>query len=547
VADPAYRAKLRSRPAPASEDSAPADPFEPTVVLTPVAAKPQTSAKTAADEPRKLPGKLLLAGRALVTMAAVAALVVTGGAWGYIRASEASFTQVGALDESSDDITDVAGQYGDENYLIVGTDTRAGASGLIGAGTEEDAAGARADTVMLVHVPADRRRVVAVSFPRDLDVERPECDWWDNDTATYTDEVAYAADSDKLNATYALGGPRCLVKVIQRLSGLKINHFVGIDFAGFEAMVNEIGGVTICSPTPLEDGMLGTILPNAGTQTLDGRTALNFVRARYVEAEGTGDYGRITRQQRFLSALLRGALSNNVLLNPGKLNGFINAFTSATFVENIDTKSLMTLGQSLQDVDAGAVSFITVPTAGTNEWGNEIPRLDDIEAIFQAIIDDQPLPGEKLADPPPPLPTESGPTMVEALDPSVVSLSIANASGVTGAASAAADEMAAHDFQIVSTNTYDEFVSDTVVRYAPGYEAEAATVASAVPGAILESVPGQGETVELIIGTDIGVTVTAPAAVGSQLDATPSRVGKPEVLEMPEDLEIVNAGDVSCA
>ena len=84
------------------------------------------------------------------------------------------------------------------------------------------------------------------------------------------------ADGDKLNATYALGGPKCLVKVIQKMSGLKIGHFVGMDFAGFESMVNEIGGVKVCTTQPLEDGVLGTVLPQAGTQMLDGKTALNY-------------------------------------------------------------------------------------------------------------------------------------------------------------------------------------------------------------------------------------------------------------------------------
>ena len=107
----------------------------------------------------------------------------------------------------------------------------------------------------------------------------------------------------------------------------------------------------------------------------------------------TATTGASPRQQKFLSALLRSALSNQVLLNPSKLNGFINAFTSDTFVENIDTKSLVTLGRSLQNVDAGAVTFLTVPTDGTNDWGNEIPRTDEIKSLFQAIIDDDPASG----------------------------------------------------------------------------------------------------------------------------------------------------------
>ncbi|MFZ2175507.1 MAG: LCP family protein [Rhodococcus sp. (in: high G+C Gram-positive bacteria)] len=493
--------------------------------------------------------RLRAAGRAFVALAAVIALAATGIVWGYLRSTENRFAQIAALDTESTDIVDAGGQTGDETYLIVGTDTRAGASGEVGAGTVEDAEGARADTVMLVNIPADRSRVVAVSFPRDLDVERPVCRGWDNDTGTYTEETYPAADGDKLNATYALGGPKCLVKVIQKLSGLKIGHFVGMDFAGFESMVNEIGGVEVCTTQPLEDYILGTVLAQAGTQTLDGKTALNYVRARHVEAEGNGDYGRINRQQRFLSALLRGALSGQVLLNPGKLNGFINAFTRETFVENIDTKSLVTLGRSLQNVDAGAVTFLTVPTAGTTDWGNEIPRTDDIEAIFRAIIDDAPLPGEKRAEPvagstPPPAP--EAPRSLPAVDPSSVSLQVSNASGVSGLAATTADALAAAGFQIYSVGNYTGTSTETVVRFSPGEEAEAATAASTIPGAILESTSGLGAVIEVVIGSDFDGTVNTPSPVDTLLDVSDVRAGEAEAIEIPKDLAVVNAGDTSC-
>ncbi|MFD4367213.1 LCP family protein [Rhodococcus sp. NPDC058521] len=497
--------------------------------------------------------RLRLAGRTSVAFVAVLALLGTGVVWGYLRSTEGKFEQIAALDTESSDIVDAGGQLGDETYLIVGTDTRAGASGELGAGTVDDAEGARADTVMVVNVPADRSRVVAVSFPRDLDVERPVCQGWDNAAGDYTDETYPAADGDKLNATYALGGPKCLVKTIQKLSGLKIGHFVGMDFAGFEAMVDEIGGVNICNTQPLEDYVLGPILPTTGPQRLDGRTALNYVRARHVEAEGNGDYGRINRQQRFLSALLRGALSNKVLLNPSKLNGFINAFTRDTFVENIDTKSLLTLGRSLQNVDAGAVTFLTVPTAGTTDWGNEIPREDDIKAIFQAVIDDEPLPGEERSEPVKPTGEEKpaeekppAPKTVSAADPSTVSVQVSNASGVSGVAADTADNLGLHGFQIISVGNYTETSASTVVRFSPGSEAEAATVASSIPGAILESAQGLGGTVEVVIGANYSGTVSYPADPGTELDATPDRVGKAEVAEIPEDLAVVNAGDASC-
>ena len=493
--------------------------------------------------------KALVVGRSMVAFVAVMALLATGTVWGYLRSAEGRFSQIAALDTDSADIVDPGGQMGDENYLIVGTDTRAGASGAIGAGTVEDAEGARSDTVMLVHVPADRSRVVAVSFPRDLDVERPVCQAWDNDTGTYTDETYPAADGDKLNATYALGGPKCLVKVIQKMSGLQIKHFVGMDFAGFESMVDTVGGVNVCIPQPLIDGELGNVLPVAGNQTLDGRKALDYVRARHVEAEGNGDYGRIKRQQLFLSALLREAMSSKVLFDPGKLNGFINAFTRATFVEGVDTRSLLTLGQSLRNVDAGAVTFITVPTAGTNDWGNEIPRLDDIKAIFQAIIDDQPLPGEERTsgDKKETTPAPAPDITELASAPEELSVQVSNGSGVSGLAAGTADRLAAYGFGIYSVGNYSSTSRQTIVRFAPGLEAEAATLASAIPGAVLESTSGLGSIVEVVLGTEFDGTLTAPAAPGTPVDSGPTRISVEEDAELPADLAVTNATDNPCA
>ncbi|RVW07497.1 LytR family transcriptional regulator [Prescottella agglutinans] len=532
------------------DDDEPGNPdwVEEATTASPQAVGSPNQTRLAASKDRKR-RKLLMLGRSTVAFIAVMALVVTGGVWGYLRTTEGRFAQIAALDTDSADIIDPGGQTGDETYLIVGTDTRAGASGAVGAGTVEDAEGARSDTVMLVHVPADRSRVVAVSFPRDLDVERPECQGWDNQTGTYTDETYPAADGDKLNATYALGGPKCLVKVIQKISGVKIRHFVGMDFAGFESMVNGVGGVEVCVPQPLVDGELGTILPTAGTQTLDGKKALDYVRARHVEAEGNGDYGRIKRQQLFLSALLREAMSSKVLFDPGKLNSFINAFTQSTFVENIDTKSLITLGQSLRNVDAGAVTFITVPTAGTNDWGNEIPRLDDIKDIFRAIIDDEPLPGEKRTDdpkdtsttPPPPAPSQL------AVSPEEVSVQVSNGSGVSGLAATTADQFAAYGFQIYSVGNYSGTSSQTIVRFSPGLEAEAATVASSIPGAVLEQTSGLGTIVEVVLGSAFDRTLTAPAVAGSPLDVSSARIGEAEDVELPADLAVTNATDNPCA
>ncbi|KQU57056.1 LytR family transcriptional regulator [Rhodococcus sp. Leaf278] len=493
--------------------------------------------------------RLRMIGRSLVSVIAVLSVALTGVVWGYLRNTDQGFLQVAALDPDSTDVVDAAGQYGDETYLIVGTDTRTGASGEVGAGTVADAEGARSDTVMLVNIPADRSRVVAVSFPRDLDVTRPECEQFDNDTNTYTGEMFPEAYGDKLNATYALGGPKCLVKTIQKISGLRIGHFVGMDFAGFESMVDEVGGVEVCTAQPLFDYELGDVLPNPGTQRIDGRTALNYVRARNIESEGNGDYGRIKRQQRFLSSLLRSALSNQVLLDPGKLNGFVNAFTSDTFVENVKTQDLVTLGRSLQNVDAGAVTFLTIPTTGTNDYGNEIPNEDAIGAIFQAIIDDDPLPGEERADPV--APESSAPPAVPAapllaVEPGTVSLQVSNASDIAGMAQTASDELATYGFQILTVGNFSGSATQTVVRYSQDQEAAAATVASAIPGAAIELAPSLNNVVEVVLGSNYPGYTQSPTPFGTVVDATQVE-GSIENTPLPEDLSFTNAADDTCA
>ncbi|MET9488413.1 LCP family protein [Nocardia sp. NPDC006630] len=525
----------------------PATPPPATALPTPVGAKPLS--RLAAGRRRKS-RRLRLAGRSALALFAVIAMLITGGGWSYLRAKDNNFQQVSALEPDSPDVVDADGQTGDENFLIVGTDTRAGANSQLGAGTEDDAEGARSDTVMLVNIPANRARVVAVSFPRDLDVSRPVCEGWNNDKATYTGENFPSAIGDKLNATYALGGPKCLTKVITKLSGLKINHFVGIDFSGFESMVDVVGGVEVCTTKPLVDDILGTVLTTPGKQIINGSTALDYVRARHVQGEERSDYDRINRQQRFLSSLLRSALSSKVLFDPGKLNGFIDAFAQHSFMDNVSTKDLLMLGRSMQKVQAGAITFLTAPTAGTTTYGNEIPRESDIKAIFRAVIDDQPLPGEKKADPV--TTTSAAPVAAPklmAVDPSTVSLQVSNGSGVAGVASTAATKLANQSFQIYSTGNYADGTSPkTTVRYSTGHEAAAATVASSLPGATLEPASGLGSIVEVVLGTDYAGTVRAPTAFGQPLPDMPTDAGGASAapVTLPSDLEHVNAADDTC-
>lgn len=337
-------------------------------------------------------------GKALVATVACLVFLVTAAGWATTQWLDGQLRDVPALDPHSAAITDARAQRGDENVLLVGSDSRVGAQPGDGVGDTVEVEGARSDTVMVAHLPADRSRAVIVSFPRDLQIQRPRCDVWDPVSGSYTGRMDAGAGVAKLNTAYQVGGPLCVTKVVQRITGLAVTRFVDVDFHGFKSMVDAVGGVRICVERPLKDNQLGTIIPQQGYSTISGSTALNYVRARHVAGDPTSDYGRIARQHYFLSALVRQVLSPRVLLNPAKVRALITAVAGNTLGANIGASALLTLAQSVQGLDPANVTFVTVPTSGSaNEYGNEELRERNAAALFRAIIDGAPLPGEQLA------------------------------------------------------------------------------------------------------------------------------------------------------
>lgn len=533
---------------------------------------------------------MMVAGRSAAILIAVATLVLTGGAWQWESAKNKLMNTVAALDPDSRDIVDPNAQFGDENYLIVGVDSRIGANNEMGAGTVEDAEGARSDTVMLVNIPANRKRVVAVSFPRDLAITPMKCQAWDAETGkygpVYDKKTGELSDNErytgtKLNSAYAFGGPKCLVKVIQKMSGLSINRFMAIDFAGFSKMVDALGGVDVCSTTPLDDYELGTVLATAGRQKVDGHTALNYVRARQVTTEVNGDYGRIKRQQLFVSSLLRSLISSETLFSLSKLNNVVDMFIADTYVDNVKTKDLVDLGQSLQGISAGRITFVTVPTTGvTDADGNEEPRTSDIRALFDAIINDDPLPGENdqnetistvksdsggastLASA-----SATATATVDSSDastasltnplmqtehisevttsPSNVTVQVRNPTGVPGLADAATSTLQGLNFNTESPDNNLNPVATTTVRFSAGNEQAAATVAATFKNARLERVSGLGDLVEVVLGPDY-TSVGTPPPSGSTVHVDIVHTGSATPTPLPEDLTVTNAADITC-
>ncbi|ALG83763.1 LCP family protein [Gordonia phthalatica] len=494
-------------------------------------------------------------GRILLGLACLLSLVGTGYAWNMLRTVDGAWNVVQAIDPENASIRKPGDQNGDETYLIVGTDSRSGKNAKVGAGDADSVEGTRSDTVILVNIPADRSRVVAVSWPRDLAVSRPECKDWDNTERTYSGDLP-AADGVKLNSVYADGGPDCLVKTLTEISGLNINHFIAMDFSGFEHVVRAVGGVQVCSTVPLYDYELGTILRKAGHKKLTGRQALNYVRARHISVEGNGDYGRIKRQQLFMSSLLRATLSGDVLSNPSKLNKMISTFIKYSTVDNVDTASLIDLAESMQGMDAGRVTFLTIPTAGTTTDGenNEIPRTDDIDAIFNAIIDDKPLPGEKKSKP---KSTSTAPAKPKPAAPksdltaqylSNTSVRVLNGTAEKGLAGTVMEELARQGIDVSGVADSSEKRTDTVVRYGPGEQDSAATVAAMFPGAKIQQDNTVKVGVAVILGSDFGgvETMTSAPDAGTVLHVQqlPANVDNSN---LPNDLSVTNAGDTTCS
>ena len=300
--------------------------------------------------------------------------------WAYAK-YDGQITRVSVLQRHDRNIRDARKQLHAENFLIIGSDSRQGANARYG-----HAPGERSDTTIVVHLSADHRRATVVSIPRDAWVSIPDC-------RSRTGQPV-AAHDDLFNSAFSIGGPACTIATVQKLTGIAITHFVEIDFTGFRRVVDALGSITVCSPRAVSDSGTHLVL-HAGENRLDGRRALQYVRARESLGDGS-DLGRIKRQQQFLGVVLRQAMSGTLLSDPLRLTHFLDAATRAITVDK-DTSfdDLRTLARSLRGLDPKRVAFYTAPIAnadysppGTGYTGKV--RLDDAKGreLYQSVIDD---------------------------------------------------------------------------------------------------------------------------------------------------------------
>ncbi|MFD9567781.1 LCP family protein [Streptomyces sp. NPDC059994] len=354
------------------------------------------------------------------------------------------------------------------------------------------------DTMMIVHVSADRNRASMVSIPRDSYAEIPE----------HTDQNTGAHHNQhpvKINAAYAEGGPALTVRTVEHMTGLKMDHYLEVDFTSFMKTVDVLGGVRICTARPMKDSYTGLDLA-AGTHELDGGQALQYVRSRHTD--GSADLGRMQRQQRFVAALIHKATGSGVLMNPVRFREVASTLLSSVRADRgLDAEEILSLGRTMRGFSPASSEFTTVPIGqmafpvkgigSTVKWDPEKSG-----KLFAELREDRPLArrGARARQDG----KEKPPGAVVEVAPDRIRVQVYNGTRKDGLGRRVDDALRATGFRTTGNpmagSTGD--LHHTLVEYDPRWDRSAKSLAAALPGAELRPVKGLGPTLKVTAGTD---------------------------------------------
>ena len=439
---------------------------------------------------------------ALLATLAVVAAVAAGALWWRLDHNVSRISLGGSL---AADRPSSPGPEGPMTILVIGSDTRSGQS----AGEAPDAStvqGARSDTTLLVHLSADRKSATVVSVPRDSMVPMPPgCD---------ADAPRSSWTVRQVNSAFSEGGAACLVNTLEGDTGIFVDHVVVVDFRGFVGIVDALGGVPVCTPTPIDDPKAHLRLA-AGRHVLDGRQALGYVRARYSIGDGS-DLGRIGRQQQFLSSLVQEATRSSVLLRPDKLLPLLDAVTrSVTTDTGLGIGQMRDIATSVARIGIGNISFVTVPVEPYPADPNRVRWTSAASTLWRDVREDHPLTPSPTPSTTPSQTTPSATPTPLTVAPSEVSVVVVNATGVTGLAAQDADALRVQGFAVAGLASSDTRPDGVTVRYAPGRLDAARTVAAAFPGSRLEESTSAGTDVTVTLGAGARPVVAVPNRTGT--------------------------------
>ncbi|MEV7282789.1 LCP family protein [Streptomyces sp. NPDC093111] len=399
------------------------------------------------------------------------------------------------------------------NILLIGSDSRADAKNVaLGGGKDDRDRAPLADVQMLLHVSADRKNASIVSIPRDTIVPIPQCKG--DDGKTYP-----ATTSSPINETLGRGGPGCTLTTWEKLTGIYIDHWMMIDFAGVVSMADEVGGVPVCVKTGVWDrstrlvhGGSGLKLPK-GTTDVQGEQALQWLRTRHAWGN---DQGRAKAQHMYMNGLMKKLQGQNAWTDTGRLMGLAEVATKAFQVsDEIGTvKKLFDLSMQLKNVKMDRLTTATVPTV---EWPQNRDKLQMVQSsadkMWSMLREDVAFDKNGDAAGGKPKGTTSAPPKTAAEEPGSFKVTVVNGTAGDGqsAAEGRAGTMAEHlrgkGFGRAESSRTPEPRKDSVVLYpkADGDQgrANAASVAKSLglPDAAVRA-DAKAEAVTLVIGSD---------------------------------------------
>lgn len=434
---------------------------------------------------RRRPRWLTVVFKSLIVLLALA-VVATGAGYVYLRAQLGKIKRVNIPALVEDEPGKVM------NVLLVGSDSRATATGDVADATGKSVEGDRtglSDTMMVLHIEPRTGTAAILSIPRDLYLP-----------------IQPSGEKDRINSAFADGGPSELIQTIQVSLGIQVNHYAEVDLEGFKNIVDTLGGLKIFLDAPARDLKSGLDLPDPGCVQLDGFQALAYVRSRYYESyeagswssDGTSDFGRIKRQQDFIRRMMRKAVSQG-LTNPLTLNRLISiGVSNLTIDSTMSTKDMVTLARRFKSLDPNTVDMQTLPTTRyITPGGADVQLLD--KAAAQPLIDK--INGKAVAP--------------QTVQPADVQVRVLNGFGGDQAASKAGSALHDVGFEVSGTADADSFsYTETVIRYLPSSAAKAHLLQTYVSGPtqlVEDSNLGTAD-VALVLGANFSGIRSTPAA-----------------------------------
>ncbi|TFV62598.1 LytR family transcriptional regulator, partial [Geodermatophilus sp. DF01-2] len=497
--------------------------------LAPPSPRERRAARRAARSPGRR--RLVRAATGLVVLVGVV-LAYHLGLYFYV---DHSIQRVDALTPDGPEVLAPALQEGAATYLVVGT-------GLPG----EEGPGSVA--TLLAHVSPDEQRAVLVSIPPTALVDTPSC--------IRPDGEVREAVTESFAASLLEGGPACTVRAVQQLSGLRVDHYLGVDLARLPGMVDALGGVSVCLPAPSPAVAASADPLPAGASRLSGERTTSYLTPGDAGADVTGE-AVAERAQLVLTSTLRTAMSAGTLGNPVTLTRFLTRASDALTVDEEATLGdLRTFAGTLGDLSGNAVQRIGLPVAQVgyvpagSEQAHVLLDAAATRSLFDEVIERGRLPEEltapEAADPavaaaPAPAAAEQpvtppAPQPLTAA-PADITVEVLNGTATNGLAATVADLLRAQGFGVSQVGNELGVVSGTLVRYGAGAEEQARTVAAAIPGAVLQPSDATGGAVQLVLGP--GYSSVVPVVVGPPPAAetpAPEAPSAPSAVSAPEPI-----------